>query len=245
QLNAPLNTKLVLKDSKGETIETIATYNANWGEKNTGFQCIIREDVLTKLAKGEYTLYATAEYQGKAYEVKLTSKSNININKVIAGSNISANGNVNSVTITKSEKVKYQSSANIKQSYWDGDEFVINGNINIGDKELDKSITKKLIIKNSQGEEVNSINTASVDWFTKNGDYSGFQAVIPKAIIEQLKVGEYSFEVRTTYDDVEYSDQLKQEPSLLRIFNVHKDINNTESKSINNLVYKFATDSNN
>ncbi|HBC2031549.1 TPA: FIVAR domain-containing protein, partial [Clostridium perfringens] len=194
ELNAPLNTKLVLKDSMGETIETIAAYNANWGEKNTGFQCIIREDVLTKLATGEYTLYATAEYQGKAYEAKLTSKSNININKVIAGSNISANGNVDSVTITKSEKVKYQSSANIKQSYWDGDDFVINGNINIGDKELDKSITKKLIIKNSQGEEVNSINTASVDWFTKNGDYSGFQAVIPKAIIEQLKVGEYSFE---------------------------------------------------
>ncbi|MDU7069487.1 MAG: hypothetical protein E6343_16150, partial [Clostridium perfringens] len=245
ELNAPLNTKLVLKDSTGQTIETIATYNANWGKKNTGFQCIIKEDILTKLATGEYTLYATAEYQGKAYEAKLTSKSNLNINKVIASSNISANGNVDSVTITKNEKVKYQSSANIKQSYWDGDDFVINGNINIGDKELDKSITKKLIIKNSQGVEVNSINTASVDWFTKTGDYSGFQAIIPKAIIEKLEVGEYSFEVKTTYDDMEYRDQLKQESSLLRIFNVHKDINNTESKSINNLLYKFATDSNN
>lgn len=245
ELNAPLNTKLVLKDSMEKTIETIAAYNASWGEKNTGFQCIISEDILTKLAIGEYTLYATAEYQGKSYEAKLKSDSNININKTIAVSNISVNGNVDSVTINKSEKVTYQSSANIKESYWDGENFVINGNINIGDKELDKSITKNLIIKNSQGEEVNSIDTVSVDWFTKKGDYSGFQAIIPKAIIEKLQIGEYSFEVRTTYDDVEYSDQLKQEPSLLRIFNVHKDINNTENKSINNLVYKFATDLNN
>ena len=63
--------------------------------------------------------------------------------------------------------------------------------------------------------------------------------------MEQLTIGTYSLEVQTTYNEVEYSNKIKQVPSMLRIINVHKDINDTEEKVFNDLRFKFATDSNN
>ncbi|MDU7069471.1 MAG: hypothetical protein E6343_16060, partial [Clostridium perfringens] len=67
----------------------------------------------------------------------------------------------------------------------------------------------------------------------------------PQSLIEGFATGQYSLEVNTTYDGVNYSGSLKQEPSLLRIYNVKKDVNNTEGKVFNNKTFKFATDSNN
>ncbi|MDM0613076.1 hypothetical protein QTH09_18890, partial [Clostridium perfringens] len=53
-LNKPINAKLLIKDSTGNVIETIDTWKASWGEKNTGFQGIISKEVLSKITKGEY-----------------------------------------------------------------------------------------------------------------------------------------------------------------------------------------------
>ncbi|MDM0612899.1 hypothetical protein QTH09_17970, partial [Clostridium perfringens] len=141
--------------------------------------------------------------------------------------------------------VRFESQSEIKQSYWDGNSFVINGVVNIGDKELAKGDIRKLVILDSDGNQVSEVPVTSVDWFSNKGNFSGFQAIIPETFMEQLTIGTYSLEVETTYNEVKYSNKIKQVPSMLRIINVHKDINDTEEKVFNDLRFKFATDSNN
>ncbi|HAT4365449.1 TPA: hypothetical protein I9148_003037 [Clostridium perfringens] len=244
-LDNPIKVKLLIKDYTGNTIETIDTWNASWGEKNTGFQGIISNEVLSKITKGEYTLVAKADFNGENYETKLVTDSSFKFNSVINDSfKIEVNATSDSVTFEKVTALKFDSSSEIKQSYWDGDNFVINGVVNIGDKVLDKNDIKKVVIKDSDGNQVGEVSTVSVDWFSKKGNFSGFQAIIPETLMEKLDIGTYSLEVQTTYNDIEYSNEIKQIPSLLRVFSIYKNVNDTEGKLFNGLLYKFATGSN-
>ena len=245
KLDSSLNTKLVLKNSNGDIINTTGTWNAAWGEKNTGFQGIISKEALQKLVDGEYTLYAQASLNGSDYETKLTTNSDFNVNSIINDFKISVNANNQTITVTKDSTINQDSNAKIKESYWDDNNFVINGVINIGHEISDRNLDKKVVIKDAKGKVVLERKTVAVDWFSNKGDFSGFQVIIPQSLIEGFATGQYSLEVNTTYDGVNYSGSLKQEPSLLRIFNVQKDVNNTEGKVFNNKTFKFATDSNN
>ncbi|MCX0365374.1 FIVAR domain-containing protein [Clostridium perfringens] len=245
-LNNPIGVKLLIKDSTGNVIETIDTWKAGWGEKNTGFQGIISKEVLSKIIKGEYTLFAKANFDGKDYETKLVTDYNFKVENIINDSfKIAVNANSDSVTFEKITAVRFESQSEIKQSYWDGNSFVINGVVNIGDKELAKGDIRKLVILDSDGNQVSEVPVTSLDWFSNKGNFSGFQAIIPEALMEQLTIGTYSLEVQTTYNEVEYSNKIKQVPSLLRVFSIYKDVNDTEEKLFNNLLYKFTTDSNN
>ncbi|MDM0612619.1 hypothetical protein QTH09_16525, partial [Clostridium perfringens] len=245
-LNNPISVKLLIKDSTGNVIETIDTWKAGWGEKNTGFQGIISKEVLSKITKGEYTLFAKANFDGKNYETKLVTDSNFKVENIINDfCQIAVNANSDSITFEKITAVRFESQSEIKQSYWDGNSFVINGVVNIGDKELAKGDIRKLVIIDSDGNQVSEVPVTSVDWFSNKGNFSGFQAIIPEALMEQLTIGTYSLEVQTTYNEVEYSNKIKQVPSMLRIFSIYKDVNDTEEKLFNNLLYKFATDLNN
>lgn len=245
ELKEPLNTKLTIKDSSGNIVDTLGTWSASWGEKNTGFQGIINNDILTKLNKGIYTLYATANFNGTDYETKLVTNADFNVDNIINDFKISVKANSESITLEKILDIKYDSSSEIKQSYWDGDNFVINGFVNIGNKNLAQSDVKKLIIKDSYGNKVDEVSTTPTDWFVDKGNFSGFQAIIPKSIVKKLNIGTYSLVVQTIYNDVEYTAALKQTPSVLRALNIQKDINKTESKLFNGLIYKFATDTDN
>ncbi|MDU6993186.1 MAG: hypothetical protein E6352_10045, partial [Streptococcus salivarius] len=230
KLDSSLNTKLVLKNSNGDIINTTGTWNAAWGEKNTGFQGIISKEALQKLVDGEYTLYAQASLNGSDYETKLTTNSDFNVNSIINDFKISVNANNQTITVTKDSTINQDSNAKIKESYWDDNNFVINGVINIGHEISDRNLDKKVVIKDAKGKVVLERKTVAVDWFSNKGDFSGFQVIIPQSLIEGFATGQYSLEVNTTYDGVNYSGSLKQEPSLLRIFNVQKDVNNTEGK---------------
>ena len=243
-LKNPINTKLVIKDSTGNIVETIDTWKASWGDKNTGFQGIISTDVLAKLNEGEYALFAKTNFDGKDYETKLVTNSNFTVDNTINNSfKILVNANSSSITFEKTTAIKFDSSSEIKQSYWDSNNFVINGVVNIGNKVLSKDNIKNVVIKDSDGNQISKIPTVSVDWFSNKGNFSGFQVIIPASIMEHLTIGTYSLEIQTTYNEVEYSDKIKQNHSLLS--NIYNDINDTEEKIFNNLVYKFATDSNN
>lgn len=97
----PINVKLIIKNSNGSTIDTINTWNASWGEKNTGFQGIIGKDILSELEKNEYTLFASTNFNGKEFETKLVANSDFNIGNTINDFNISVKANKDIITLTK------------------------------------------------------------------------------------------------------------------------------------------------
>ncbi|WP_415283902.1 hypothetical protein, partial [Clostridium perfringens] len=200
KLDSSLNTKLVLKNSNGDIINTTGTWNAAWGEKNTGFQGIISKEALQKLVDGEYTLYAQASLNGSDYETKLTTNSDFNVNSIINDFKISVNANNQTITVTKDSTINQDSNAKIKESYWDDNNFVINGVINIGHEISDRNIDKEVVIKDAKGQVVLERKTVAVDWFSNKGNFSGFQVIIPQSLIEGFATGQYSLEVNTTYD---------------------------------------------
>ncbi|EGT0001121.1 hypothetical protein I9Y31_003467, partial [Clostridium perfringens] len=232
----PISTKLIIRDSNGNVVDTISTWNADWGEKNTGFQGIISKEVLAKISNGEYTLFAKAEFNSKDYETKLVTDSNFRLENII-NSNfmIIVEANSTNLILNKNNFVKYDANAEIKQSYWDGNNFVINGVVNIGNKDLTKYNEKTLIIRDDFEDLIYEIPTFPIDWFSNKGNFNGFQAIIPQQILENLTLGQYSIEIKTKVNDIEYMELLKQSDS-------DEDINLTKGKMLNDLTYKFGTD---
>ncbi|MDM0612547.1 hypothetical protein QTH09_16155 [Clostridium perfringens] len=234
QLNNYLNIKLTLRDSNNNIVNTINTLSACWGEKNTGFQGIISNEILSELKIGKYSLYAETYFNGNNYNIKLSSNSNMNVSNIINTFKISATADTNSIYIEKLPPSKYNSKAEIKNSYWDCTNFVINGVVNIDNQELNKSDSKILVIKDSYGNKVSEIDTFPVNWYSNKCNFNGFQAIIPESIIKNLSIGKYSLEIRTKFNGIVYSNILKSN---------NKNIN--EEKTIKGLTYRFFTDSEN
>lgn len=234
QLNNYLNIKLTLRDSNNNIVNTINTLSACWGEKNTGFQGIISNEILSELKIGKYSLYAETYFNGNNYNIKLSSNSNMNVSNIINTFKISATADKNSIYIEKLPPSKYNSKAEIKNSYWDCTNFVINGVVNIDNQELNKSDSKILVIKDSYGNKVSEIDTFPVNWYSNKCNFNGFQAIIPESIIKNLSIGKYSLEIRTKFNGIVYSNILKSN---------NKNIN--EEKTIKGLTYRFFTDSEN
>lgn len=231
QLNNHLNIKLILKDSKNNIVNTINTWPACWGENNTGFQGIVSNEILSKLKIGEYSLYAETYFNGNNYNVKLTSNSNMNVSNIINDFKISVTADTNLISIEKMTPPMYNSKVEIKNSYWDCNNFVINGLVDIGEKELNKSDPKILVIKDSYGNKVSEIDTVAVNWYSNKCNFNGFQAIIPESIIKNLNIGKYSLEIRTKFNGTTYSDILKSN---------NQNIN--EEKTIKGITYRFFTD---
>lgn len=234
QLNNYLNIKLTLRDSNNNIVNTINTWSACWGEKNTGFQGIISNEILSELKIGKYSLYAETYFNGNNYNIKLSSNSNMNVSNIINTFKISATADTNSISIEKLPPSKYNSKAEIKNSYLDCTNFVINGLVDIDNQELNKSDPKILVIKDSYGNKVSEIDTFPVNWYSNKCNFNGFQAIIPESIIKNLSIGKYSLEIRTKFNGIVYSDILKSN---------NQNIN--EEKTIKGLTYRFFTDSEN
>lgn len=231
QLNNHLNIKLILKDSKNNIVNTINTWPACWGENNTGFQVIVSNESLSKLKMGKYSLYAETYFNGNNYNVKLTKNSNMNVSNIINDFKISVTADTNLISIEKMTPPMYNSKVEIKNSYWDCNNFIINGLVDIGEKELNKSDPKILVIKDSYGNKVSEINTVAVNWYSNKCNFNGFQAIIPESIIKNLNIGKYSLEIRTKFNGITYSDILKSN---------NQNIN--EEKIIKGVTYRFFTD---
>lgn len=131
--------------------------------------------------------------------------------------------------------IMYNSNAEIKKGYWNEDNFIINGVVSIENKGLDQYNNETLIIRDDFENLIYETPISKIDLLPNEGDFSEFQAIIPKEIIEDLTEGQYYIEIKTKINNIEHINSLKQNSSA-------EDINLTEGKMLNGLTYKFATD---
>lgn len=75
-----LSRNLIIKDSKNNEVESIEVGKAGWGEINTGFQAIIRNNVLDKLKNGTYSVFIKIDYDNKTLESPIIASKDISLN---------------------------------------------------------------------------------------------------------------------------------------------------------------------
>lgn len=156
-------------------------------------------------------------------------------------------------------------NAEVKQSYWDdtldNSTFTLNAKFAFDNQKISNEYSEKLLIKDSNGNEVGKIDGKSLNWFSEDADiYNSAQFILKKDILENLKEGTYSFtlqvlkngKVQTNIDLLQNENTKPVNPIIrpnaisehdkisLR-YNVYKNINDTEEKIIGNKSYKFKT----
>ncbi|MDM0612468.1 leucine-rich repeat domain-containing protein [Clostridium perfringens] len=202
---------LLIKDENDNIIKKIDTWNASWNE-NTGYQCFIDKNTLKKLKDGKYTLFVTTVIDGVTYEstIKTSNKSTENdINSLeplrFDESIIKFFTDVNNdVVFSKNESIITPNS-NVKSIYFNENGLVIDGNLGFKEVSITNPINVKLIIKNSNGSTIDTINTWNASWGEKN---TGFQGIIGKDILSELEKNEYTLFASTNFNGKEFETKL-------------------------------------
>lgn len=156
-------------------------------------------------------------------------------------------------------------NAEVKESYWDdtydNSTFALNAKFAFDNQRISKEYNEKLLIKNSNGEVVKEIDGTSLNWFSQDANiYDSAQFILNKDILENLEAGTYSFTLQVlkngnvqTNIDLLQNENTKPFAPIIRPntisendrvslrYNVHKNINENEEKTIGNKSYKFKT----
>lgn len=156
-------------------------------------------------------------------------------------------------------------NAEVKESYWDdtlgNSTFALNAKFAFDNQKISKEYNEKLLIKDSNGTVVREIDGTSLNWFSEDADiYNSAQFILNKDILESLEEGTYSFTLQVlkngnvqTNIDLLQNENTKPFAPIIRPntisehdrvslrYNVHKNINETEEKTIGNKSYKFKT----
>ena len=145
-------------------------------------------------------------------------------------------------------------SSEVKESYWDDtyDEtypntnfFTLNAKFDYNYQEFDQSYSETLLVKKQDGTVVKEIAGTSVPWYSTGlSSYNGSQFLFNKGVLQDLEEGTYSFSMKLLKDGSEIAtmDLVQNETqNLLSRYVVHKNINDTGSKTLDNKTYTFKT----
>ena len=225
-----ISKKLIIKNSNGNIVTSINTTAVNWYSNNknsySGYQGIFTSKELSKLKPDEsYNIYI--EMNGVEMPIinNLTLKSNkytIESNKI---------GDL----IIKNNLAKLENEAVYETDYFTDYGYVLNGNLYLNNTIFNKSDSKILVIKDIQGNIIDKVKCASMNWYSNNKEnYSGFQGIFTNSELNKLKTGEkYIFELEINKNGKTYTFPIKKEKNFI----VNTGINyNIETNSENDLI---------
>mgnify|MGYP003371235060 CR=1 FL=1 len=224
--------KLVIVNQDGQIVSSINTIPTNWYSKNqnnySGFQGIISPSILSELKENtNYKFYIEINGNYIPLISNLSNPYNKNYLLSVTSSNqLSISKNNSSMQIVK------EGIGNYKVGYFINNGYVINGNVLLNNDIFSKGDTKILVLKNSNGQVIDKVNTAAINWYSLNqNNYSGFQAIIPNSVLNKLKIGEnYNLSLEVIKNNKVYE----------------MPINNTEGFILNSgLNYNISTNSQN
>ncbi|WP_055068985.1 immunoglobulin-like domain-containing protein [Clostridium massiliamazoniense] len=227
-----LNKKLVIMNSNNKMIDSINTTAVNWYSNNknnySGFQGIVTPSILSTLKSDEtYKFYI--EVNGNYIPLTNNIKSPYNKNYVLS---INSNNQLTINKIDNTVKPINAGNASYEVGYFTNNGYVINGNLSLNNNIFSKAATKLLLVKDTQGNIIDTINCASMNWYSINkNNYSGFQGIIPYSVLDKLGVREnYTLFLETIVNGKIYETP----------------INNTEKFILNDSIqYNISTNSKN
>ncbi|MGL4741274.1 MAG: hypothetical protein ACRC41_10775 [Sarcina sp.] len=179
---------LIVENSNGQKV-TIKGVNVNWYSKDltnfSGAQFIITPSMLNKLGNElSAKLYVTYMNNGIIKKVPLETNKDLNgasfdipFNLINNDKQAMLKGVNDTITNTSSIKIQYTKPYGL----------VINTDNNFENKTLNKSDKIQLMVKNSNGDIVNTFDGVNVNWYSF-GNYSGAQFIISNKSLNELKI---------------------------------------------------------
>lgn len=222
--------EIIIKDSKGNVVASINTVAVNWYSKDkdsySGYQGIVTSGQLSKLEPSEsYNIYIKMDGTEIPIANKLVLKSNI----------YTVESNKDGNLMIKNNLAKLENEAVYETDYFTDYGYVLNGNLYLDNTIFNKSDSKMLVIKDMQGNIVDKVRCASMNWYTNDKDnYSGFQGIFTNSELSKLKAGEqYIFELEINKNGKTYTFPIKNARNF--ILNTGVDYN-IETNLENNLI---------
>lgn len=243
-LSNKIKKEVLIKNSNNTIVAAFNSVPVNWYSKDnntySGFQSILSKHILSLLKHNKnYNIFVRVYINNKYYDIPISNLKNLNFhnNQFIFGSSknndLTFSNDINS-NITKT-------SAITKDLYFSNNDYVINGNVN--NFNISKNINKEIILKNSDGKVITTINTVPVDWYSKTDNFSGFQGIIPSLILNNLnKNCIYNIFLKFNLEGKTYEIPLKIGESKLVNNTTLNTLNNSGNLSILVPTYKKSTD---
>lgn len=143
-------------------------------------------------------------------------------------------------------------SSEVKECYWDNTTlpnttlFTLNAKFGYNDQEFDRTYKQTLLLKKEDGTVVEEITGTSVPWYSIDlNSYNGSQFLFREELLEDLEDGIYSLSMKLEKNNKEIftTDLVQNGPeNSLNKYVVHKNINDTGSKTLHGKTYEFKTD---
>ena len=204
--------EIIIKNSKGNIVASSNTVAVNWYSKDkndyTGYQGIFTNEQLSNLNPNEiYNVYIKMDGSEVPISNDIVLKSDKNY--TIASKN-------GELTIESNMK-KISNGVIYETGYFTDYGYVLNGNLYLNNTIFNKSDSKMLVIKDANGNVVDKVKCASMNWYSSNSNnYSGFQGIFTNSELNKLKAGEkYSFEIEVNQNGKTYTFPIKNEDNFV------------------------------